>query len=168
MKKLVLAVVVLSAIAFVALRRGGDNASTTEADAPALDSKLVVDRIWIDHIPRNDRDTFQLFVAITEQPFGIFQATSQWKGQYELFQYEQNGGELRIHYGQTGDKERVKATAVKCDEKGMDYCLELKGASRGVKKYYSMEDWVIDGRMDTLDHLRERVQAKLNTPAADD
>jgi hypothetical protein len=164
MKKLILAVLVVAIVAFVALRRGGDDTqSTTENQA-----SLVVDRIWIDHIPRNDRDTFQLFVAITEQPFGIFQATSQWKGSYELFQYEVHGDELRIHYGQTGDKEKVKATAKECNDKGMDYCLELKGASRGVKKYYSMEDWVIDGRVDTLDHLRARVQAQLNTPVADD
>jgi len=168
MKKLVLAVVVLSAIAFVALRRGGDPATSTETAAPALDGKLVLDRIWIDHIPRNDRDVFNLFVAITEQPFGIFQATSQWKGQYELFQYEANGDELRIVYGQTGDKDKVKAVATECNEKGMDYCLELKGASRGVKRYYSMEDWVIDGRMDTLDHLRARVQDKLHTPTTDE
>ena len=166
MKKLVLAVLVVATVAFVAVRRGG-NDSTESADA-VVENKLVVDRIWIDHIPRNDRDTFQLFVAITEQPFGIFQATSQWKGQYELFQYEMNGDELRLVYGQDGSKDKVKARARKCDEKGMDYCLELSGASRGVKKYYSMEEWVIDGRMDTLDHLRARVQDKLQTPAADD
>lgn len=167
MKKLVLAVAVLATVAFVTLRRGGDD-STTNPAASETEAKLVLDRIWIDHIPRNDRDTFQLFVAITEQPFGIFQATSQWKGAYELFQYEAHGDELRLHYGQTGDKEKVKAKARQCSEKGMDYCLELDGASRGVKRYYSMEDWVIDGRMDTIDHLRARVQEKLNTPAADE
>ena len=106
------------------------------------------------------------FLAVTF--FGIFQATSQWKGQYELFQYEMSGDEMRLVYGQDGSKDKVKARARKCDEKGMDFCLELSGASRGVKKYYSMEDWVIDGRMDTLDHLRARVQDKLQTPAADD
>jgi len=165
MKKLMLSVMVLSTVAVVALRRGGNDSTTT---TEVSESKLVLDRIWIDHIPRNDRDVFNLFVAITEQPFGIFQATSQWKGQYELFQYEAHGDEMRIHYGQTGEKDRVKAKATKCNEKGMDYCLELKDSSRGVKRYYSMEDWVIDGRMDTLDHLRARVQDKLQTPAADD
>lgn len=165
MKKLVLAVLVLSTVAFVALRRGGDDATTESTDSKLVS---VTDRIWIDHIPRNDRDVFHLFVAITEQPFGIFQATSQWKGQYELFQYEISGNEMRLVYGQDGSKDKVKATARECGDKGMDYCLELSGASRGVKKYYSMEDWVIDGRMDTLDHLRARVQDKLQTPAADD
>lgn len=166
MKKLVLAVLVVATVAFVAVRRGGSDESTTENTV--TENKLVVDRIWIDHIPRNDRDTFQLFVAITEQPFGIFQETSQWKGQYELFHYEMSGDEMRLVYGQDGSKDKVKARARECDEKGMDYCLELSGASRGVKKYYSMEDWVIDGRMDTLDHLRARVQDKLQLPAADD
>jgi len=148
--KLVLVVVVASVVAFVALRRGGHE------DVQTVDQNIVLDRIWIDHIPQNDRDMIQLFVAITEQPFGIFQKTSQWSGQYELFQYEANGNQLRIHYGQTGDKERVEAKATRCKEKGMDYCLELSGASRGVKKYYSMEGWVIDGT-DSLEHLRQRL-----------
>ena len=26
----------------------------------------VFDRIWIDHVPRNDRDTVQVFAAITD------------------------------------------------------------------------------------------------------
>ncbi len=163
MKKILLAVIVMSMVGFVALRRGGDDAST-ESETQA---SLVVDRIWIDHIPRNDRDVFQLFVAITEQPFGIFQATSQWKGSYELFQYTTDGDGLRLVYGQTGDKETVKATARECSDKGMDLCLELDGASRGVKRYYSMEDWVIEGSVDSLDHVRARVLAKLNLPAAE-
>ncbi len=163
MKKLVLAVLVTGVVAFVALRRSGDDTVvTTETQ-----SKMELDRIWIDHIPRNERDVFQLFVAITEQPFGIFQATSQWKGSYELFQYTTDGDGLRLVYGQTGDKETVKATARECSDKGMDLCLELDGASRGVKRYYSMEDWVIEGSVDSLDHVRARVLAKLNLPAAE-
>lgn len=157
-KKLLLATLVLGAIAFVIARRGGgDTESTNET---ALEAHVALDRIWIDHIPRNDRDTFHLFAAITEQPFGIFQATSQWKGNYELFQYEAHGDEIRFHYPQTGDRERAKLKASKCSEKGFDYCLTIDGASRGVKKYYSMEEWIIEGSgVDQIDHLRTRVNA---------
>jgi hypothetical protein len=157
MKKLLLALVVLSSVAYIVVRRGGSDQTATETK---LDANVALDRIWIDHIPRNDRDTFSLFAAITEQPFGIFQATSQWKGQYELFQYEAHGDEIRFHYGQTGDREKAKIKATKCSEKGFDYCLTIDGASRGVKKYYSMEEWIIEGNgTDTIDHLRKRVNA---------
>ena len=36
----------------------------------------------------------------------------------------------------------------------MDFCLELEGSSRGVKKYYSREGWEIGNvrDIDTLTH----------------
>jgi hypothetical protein len=119
-------------------------------DAPAVgdESKLVLDRLWIDHLPRHERDTVQVFVALTEEPYGIFQQVAQWKGAHEIFRFEAHGDELRVVYPHTGEREKLKARARKCNEHGMDYCLELKGASRGVKKYYSLEDWVIDGASD--------------------
>ena len=75
-------------------------AATTDGE------QLVLDRIWIDHMPKNDRDTIQFFAAITEEPFGVFQAASSWKGQYELFRYQASGNELRIVYPQTNERER--------------------------------------------------------------
>jgi hypothetical protein len=154
-KKLALGVVVLSVVAYVAMRRGHHESGET-----TVDNKVVLDRIWIDHVPRNERDMINIFVAITEQPFGIFDTNSQWKGSFELFQYEAHGDEMRVVYGQTGEKETIKARAAKCDDNGFDYCLQLGGASRGVKKYYSMEDWVIDGSAIDEHALRDRV-AKL-------
>ena len=43
----------------------------------------------------------------------------------------------------TGDRETVRWLARKCDERGMDFCLDLEGASHGVKHYYSLEGWEI-------------------------
>ena len=128
------------------------------------DDKLLTDRIWIDHMPRNDRDVIQVFLAITDQPMGIFQAASQWKGSYELFRYEAQGDEMRIVFPQTGDREKVTAKARRCNERGMDYCLEMSGASRGVKRYYSRKGWEVgaDLRPDQLD---DQVQALVKVSA---
>ena len=60
-----------------------------------------------------------------------------------MFRYEQHGNELRMLFPQTGTRDRVKAKATECDRGGMDYCLELQGASHGVKRYYSREGWEI-------------------------
>jgi len=128
----------VGALAFVRwVGEGADNAPS--------DPKLVVDRIWVDQLATKPRDVMNVFVAITQQPVGIFQSTTQWKGSYEIFHYSASGNELRIVYPQTDEKEKVNARAWKCNQGDMDYCLELTGASRGVKRYQSQRGWEIDG-----------------------
>jgi len=137
MKKLLLVVLVVAVgIGGWRWRAAGD---------PEAASKLIANRIWLDHIPRNDKDTVQVFIALSEHSAGVFNASSQWRGSYEVFRYEAQGGELRVVYPQTGKRETIHARATRCKEKDMDYCLELEGASRGVKRYYSCDGWEIDG-----------------------
>ena len=114
------------------------------AARPAADAGLAFDRLWIDHVPRDDKDTIHAFVALTEQPVGVFQSASVWRGSYEVYLYEARDGELRVVFPQTGDRERIRVRAQACHEHDMDYCLEIKGASRGVKRYYSRKGWEID------------------------
>lgn len=125
--------------------QAGDD--STPAMREAKDS-VVQDRLWIDHLPRNERDTIQVFIALTQQPIGGFQAASQWTGKYELFRYEKTGGEIRAVFPQSGSRETIKVKVSECDGGWMDYCLELTGSSHGVKRYYSREDWVIGSMPD--------------------
>ncbi|HEY1556673.1 MAG TPA: hypothetical protein VGF94_17680 [Kofleriaceae bacterium] len=149
MRKLVL-VVVIAGLGFGAWKwHARATARATHGEA-----KLVQNRLWIDHVPKNDRDTFQVFATLSDEGIGIFQATSAWKGGYEAFQYEANGDELRAVYPQTGDKEKLHATARRCNDGGMDYCLELSGSSRGVQKYYSLEGWELDSLADEQAQVR--------------
>jgi hypothetical protein len=154
MKKLMLGVVVLGSL--------GYGVYHWRADAPSAHKELVENRLWIDHMPRTERDTIQVFLTLDEEAIGTFQATSAWKGAYEVFQYEGHGGELRIVYPQTGDRETVRAKATKCREAGFDYCLEMSGGTRGVKRYYSMEDWEIGSLRDADAKLKA-----LGTPSSD-
>ena len=87
---------------------------------------------------------------------GVFQAASRWKGEFELFRYEKHGDELRVVFPQTGTRDRVKARATECNRGGMDYCLELEGSSRGVKKYYSREGWDI-GNVRDVERLTKQL-----------
>ena len=114
--------------------------------APHETQDLAADRLWIDHIPRGERDIVNLFVLLDHEAIGVFQKMSAWTGAYEGFRYEANGGQLRIVYPQTGDREKIRVRASACKEEGMDYCLEIQGASRGVKRYYSRKGWEIDSR----------------------
>ena len=106
--------------------------------------------------PTTPKQTFNTFVAATQEPVGVFQAASVWKGSYEVFRYEMHDGELRAVYPQTGDKDRMRVRARRCNEAGMDYCLEVTGASRGVKRYYSREGWEI-GAATRPEQLLDRV-----------
>ena len=135
-----LTIVGLALVGAVALLRwvGGGAAEPS-------DPGLVLDRVWVDQLPSRPKDVMNVFAAITQQPFGIFQTTTQWKGSYEIFQYAAAGNELRIVYPQTGEKEKVKVRAWNCKQGAMDYCLELTGASRGVKRYGSQRGWEIGG-----------------------
>ena len=119
---------------------------TRSAPEPAKADKITaLDRIWVDHLPKTESDTINIFAAITEDPMGIFQATSVWKGQYEMFVYEAHGDTIRATYPHDRSREELKVNARSCNEvRDMDYCLEIKGASRGVKKYYSRKGWEID------------------------
>ena len=109
----------------------------------AADPTLVFDRIWLDELPRRPQQTFNTFIAATEEPFGLFHAGSQWKGTYEVFAHKASGDRLRVVYLQSNETETVKVRAWACRERGMDYCLELTGASRGVKRYRSKAGWEI-------------------------
>ena len=156
-KLLVLAVISTCAVAGWRVLRGGGGAGGAHDDD---DGGLVLDRVWIDHMPKDDRDQVSVFAALSEDPIGVFQTASAWKGHHELFHHETHGGELRVLYPQDGHRERVRATAHRCGEGDFDYCLELDGASRGVKRYYSRKGWEIDGAR-TPDELRARIAAAL-------
>lgn len=161
MKKPLLILALLGTVSYGAYRMVG---SSTESGTPVVQDgeQLVLDRIWIDHIPKNERDTIHVFAAISEEPFGVFQAASTWKGNYELFRYEANGSELRVVYPQNNDRETVKHKARRCSENQMDFCLELSGSSRGVKRYYSRKGWEIEN-VKTVADLHERTDALLSS-----
>jgi hypothetical protein len=118
--------------------RASDSAKIADGQ---LDERLT-DRLWIDHMPTSERDLFNVFMVMSEQPVGAFQKASAWQGQYEIFRYRgQGSGSFGIEFPHTGDRSNVRAKVSECHQDGMDYCLEISGSSRGVKRYYSREDW---------------------------
>jgi len=131
--------------------------------AAAHHAHLVQDRVWLDHMPKNDRDTINVFAVLTQQPIGVFQSASFWKGSHEAFRYEQHGDEIRMVFPQSGDKESITVTAYECSDGGFDYCLDVKGGTHAVERYYSREEWVIDSPDALASSLQNRVYG---TPSA--
>ena len=94
MKKplLVLSLVAVGAFALVRWSSDGD-----------LDSRLVFNRMWVDKLPTRPNDTANVFAAITgRERMGVFQAVSQWKGNYEIFKHTASGDTLTVVYPDTG------------------------------------------------------------------
>jgi len=126
------------------------------------DGRLVKDRLWIDHIPRSETDKMNVFVALSQRPrqppVGIFEQVSMWEGHFEAFRYEQHEEEWRIVLPQSGDKETLIINGSECHEGGMDYCLEVRGASRGPARYYSRKGWEIRD-LEAVEAMRAKVIA---------
>jgi hypothetical protein len=121
--------------------------------------QLFYDRVWIDHLPKEPTDTIQMFAAITQEPIGVFDGSSSWRGQWELFRYEPRGdGQTELLFPQTRDRRRVSYRAWQCNERrDFDFCLEMSGG-KGVHKYYSQRGWEI-GALDDVRALERRLLA---------
>ena len=150
-------------MAYLAWRwwRGSGDAATADRG-----QSLFYDRVWVDHLPTSQTDSFDIFAAVTEQPIGVFAAPSQWKGEWELFRYEPRGdGQLEAVFpASKGNKARMSYRAWKCNEKkDFDFCLEISGG-KGPKKYYSQRGWeigTVDGAHALESHLASSAPAAL-------
>ncbi len=141
MKKLlwILLLVVVAYLAWRWWRGSGEAASADRGE------KLFYDRVWVDHLPTSETDAFDIFAAVTEQPVGVFDHRSQWKGEWELFRYEPRGdGQLEAVFpASKNHKARLSYRAWKCsDKRDFDFCLEVSGG-KGPKKYWSQRGWEI-------------------------
>jgi len=151
-------IVLLVVVAYLAWRwwRGPGEAAT----AADRGQKILFNRVWVDHMPTSQTDAFDIFAVVTEEPVGVFDHRSQWKGEWELFRYEPRGdGQLEVLYpASKGSKARVSYRAWKCNEKkDFDFCLEMSGG-KGAKKYYSQRGWEI-GSVDAARALETRLSA---------
>ncbi len=153
MKKLLWILIVIL-VAYLAWRwwRGPGQAATADRG-----QQLFYDRLWVDHLPSSQTDVFDMFAAVTEQPIGVFDHRSTWKGEWELFRWEARGdGQVELLFPQSKSKSRMSYRAWKCtDKKEFDYCLEVSGG-RGPKKYYSQRGWEI-GSVDGARGLETRL-----------
>lgn len=120
--------------------------------------ELFYDRVWVDHLPRSQTESFKIMAAVTQQPVGLFQTLTMWKGDFERFRYEPRGdGKLQIVYPQTRERDTVSYRAVACEQRDFDYCLELAGNTRGTQRYFSRKGWEV--RAHSLDAVEAEVQA---------
>lgn len=129
----------------VALAVAGWRYLQPSADVAVKDNRIMTDRLWIDHLPMDPREKFDVFAVVTREKLCFFEKRSRWQMAMDVCRYQLVGDELRTVFPQTETTETYKVAATPCKTNGFDYCLEMSGGTRGAKKYYSMKNWVIRG-----------------------
>ncbi|HIE51630.1 MAG TPA: hypothetical protein EYP85_07700 [Armatimonadetes bacterium] len=107
--------------------------------------ELLLDRLWIERLPRSERDKFHLFVALFQNQVGMFLYQSLWEGEWTGFQWHFRQGDERLHlrFPQTGQTAAIEWKITRSDRPGFDYCLTMKGNPRGPHRWYSKRGWEI-------------------------
>jgi len=130
----------LLAACLVAVGYGGwrwQHGATTSTAA----RNLAMNRFWVDHLPANERDPFNVFVVHTPESLGAFAEETQWHGQIERFRFDIDGNVIHAVFPWSKTRENITVNARRCHEQDMDYCLEVSGSSHGVTHYYSRIGW---------------------------
>ena len=144
-------------VAWYALRGGSHDGAVGAAKLPPE----LVNRVWIDALPTSAKQKVDVFLMIEEPRLGQFVRTSAYEGDYAVFEWRARDGKgVELVMLQTDKTHRVgfQVSTGECDP--FDYCLKVKGAPRGAKRYYSMQDWVIEpGRNLALDDVQSFLRA---------
>jgi hypothetical protein len=112
----------------------------------AAPTPSIKNQIWIDHLPEDDRDMFDLLAFISEdnedpEGYGVEMRRSHWELSQKIFFWQEAGKDkTTLHFPQTNKSQTVPHRTWECDEKGFELCLDFGG-----KRFYSFEDWVIEG-----------------------
>ena len=101
--------------------------------------RLLVDRNWIDRMPRTDRDKLHVYRFVPSMGGGVFQDRTLYKGTFELFMFETSGDELRFNLPETHDKIVSKFRIDRVDgPEPFDLKLTIDADPRGPQIYFGV------------------------------
>jgi hypothetical protein len=107
----------------------------------------VTDRLWIDHMPKHDRDLLRLLIAMTNNEddgnLGILRFGSRWHAQVDGFRFEKNGHDLAVEFPQNSWRAIWHTKVTRCSVGEFTLCLEIT-APRGTFHYFSRDEWKIE------------------------
>lgn len=133
MQRLVLSV----ALAGLALGACGKSSSSSQRVRPEDASQLLIDRNWIDVMPKQHDDRLHVYRFVPSMGGGVFQDRTVFKGTFELFSFRATGDEIAFKFPET----RQQVTSAYHIEtvdgpKPFDLKLVIDGDPRGPKTYY--------------------------------
>jgi hypothetical protein len=146
MNKSWILVAVVSAVFFVRWIGSSGGDANEDGDAEVLrGSQTILSQLWLDTIPTAPTQKVEVFVAVDEPQFGVFQRTSAYEGDFALLEWgAHTAGKLSFKMLQTGSTHKLKYKITTSGCEPFELCLKIKGAPRGSKTYGSMKEWVIE------------------------
>jgi hypothetical protein len=107
----------------------------------------VTDRLWIDHMPKHDRDLLRVLVAVThnehdDDNVGFLHFGSRWHAQLDGFRFEKHDNDLAVEFPQSSWRATWHTKVTRCSVGEFTLCLEIT-APRGTFHYFSRDDWEI-------------------------
>lgn len=140
---------------------GSDSNSEHQArgdESPAL----LFDRPWIDSFPQKKTDYMHVFIALSDAPIGLFQKSSDYHGEAEIFEYRSGrGSNIGMVFPQHNNSVKARYRIHRCDEiRGLDLCLDFKKSPWGsVTRYYSTSDNEKLAELKATTGITEKLQA---------
>ncbi len=113
----------------------------------AAGPQWLVNQVWIERMPRDERDMFfqLLMVEHEDRRIGVTGRSSRWRSHFDLFQWNVRDDVVNALFPQDNRRLSMKARTWACQGEAprpFELCLELRG-QRQTFKLYSRKDWVI-------------------------
>ena len=127
--------------------------ATQRALPPDQAAKLLLDRNWLDRVPKKIDDKLHVYRFVPSMGGGVFQDRTIFFGTFELFTFEADGSRIRFNLLHTGDKRVSRYTIEPLatpGPDGVDLMLTIDDDPRGPKRYYG---WRNEGK-DLDAHLK--------------
>ncbi|MFO7562072.1 MAG: hypothetical protein R6X02_05470 [Enhygromyxa sp.] len=117
----------------------------------AQGTKHAVNRIWIDHMPRDDRDMITHFVLLDhpQGKFGALGRSSQWRHIVDVFRWQLDGGKLGLFFPQDRVRGEIEIETWECAGEApapFELCMKMTNKQGRSWTLYSREDWEIKPR----------------------
>lgn len=105
----------------------------------------AVNRIWLERVPRSQRDVVGHFVMIRRggRRIGISGTSSRWRHQVELFKWALERERLSLVYPQTETTRRLTAKVLREGPRPFDRTLILTDENGDEARYYSRKGLII-------------------------
>lgn len=164
------------ACAFGAWKLGAALFANDEGQA----SKELVNQVWIDRMPTDERDLITHLVVIDhpQGKFGAIGHSSTWRHMAEVFIWKLEGDKLKLHLPQDRVRVNLGVKTWRCEGDApapFELCLQVTNPRGGTATLYSRDDWKIrphdmaDSLADIADEYPQLagVVEELSEPQAD-
>lgn len=117
----------------------------------AQGTEHAVNRIWIDHVPRDDRDMINHFILLDhpQGKFGAIGRSSQWRHMIDVFRWRLKGKELELFFPQEQVRGSVEIETWECEGEApapFQLCMKMTNKQGRSWLFYSREDWEVKPR----------------------